>query len=160
MTHIGNEPELIAKAQAVIGDDPVLVAGVFGCEELVASQVAGGTLGAMALGHANPLASGIGAAVGGYTLRAADARSQGMTLKLVVAVTASTIYVLNWSDDHGLDAVYRQFDRSSTTVAVKHFGLSRIVTLTDPATSDRLGSTARPRSTCTRAAPTRRSSSS
>lgn len=133
MTRVGNESALIEKAQAVIGDEPVLVAGMFGCQDLVASQVAGGTLGAMTLAQASPLAAGAGVAVGGYAMRAAEARSEGMTLKLLVAVTASAIYVLNWTDDHGLDAVHQRFDRATTTVKVDHFGLSRIVTLADTA---------------------------
>ena len=61
-----------------------------------------------------------------------------MTLKLIVAVTASRIHILNWDDRVTGRRGVASFDRSTTSVKVKHFGLSRIVTIEDSASGARM----------------------
>jgi hypothetical protein len=112
VTHAGNETELIADAQAVLGDtDPVLHAGAF-CLQGFMKQTVGGA--------PSPEKD------------AAELRP--MTTKLIVAVTATKIHVLNWDEGDNERWVVATFDRATTTGTIKHFGLTRVLRLEDSAT--------------------------
>lgn len=139
MSEVGNENELIADAQQVIGDgETVRKAGVFGLQDLMHPMIAGQTVGALA-GHALAGTEGAvaGVLLGGLLARKAAAEERGVTLKLIVAVTDTKVHVLNWDNDQE-NRLVATFDRATTTVTVKHFGLSRIVTIDDSATETQM----------------------
>lgn len=134
MTDKGNEEELIANALRTLGDEEeVLAAGMFGCQDLVAPEIAGQTSGAL-LGDAthNPGGSAIGVLVGGLAAKKAAAEEKGITLKLVVAVTPTKIHILNWGEGTPEERHDIVFDRAHTEVKIKKWGLSRIIKLHDP----------------------------
>ncbi len=134
MPAVGNETELIAEAQQVLGhEEIVLSAGVFGLQDLTYDMVYGGIAGGVAaemIGGEEVAA--VGTLFGSLLAKKAAAEAQGVTLKLIVAVTAARIHVLNWNDSAG-DRQVASFNRATATVKVKHFGLSRIVTIDDAA---------------------------
>ncbi len=144
-----NDPvELIAKATAILGaDQPVLAAGIFGLkDDYVAvglGTAAGASLADVVLD--NPIASGVGGAAGMHATRSAIAASQGLTVRMLVAITAEQIRVLDWATGSGPTKELLAFDRSSTDVKVTKFGLSRHVALHDSTTGQAVclsGSTA------------------
>lgn len=134
---IGDEHALVQAATAAAGED-VLTAGVFGLQDLMFAQMGGGALGALAAGAAtagDPLATGLGALVGGRVAKEEAARRLGLTRQLLLAVTPGHIVLFTWQDGRVRDEVLR-FDRTSTSVEVSGFGLSRIVTLREPGGSE------------------------
>lgn len=135
MPAVGNETELIAEAQQVLGhEEIVLSAGVFGLADLMHDMVYGGTAGGLAASMvAGNGAGAAGVLFGGLLAKHAAAKERGVTLKLIVAVTATKIHILNWDDGPGDDRQVACFNRATATVKVKHFGLSRIVTIDDAA---------------------------
>ncbi len=134
-----SETDLIADATAVLGTDvEVLAAGVFGLQDLVLAATAGMVAGGVAsdaLGGTADVASSV---LGGMVAKKAYAESQGMTVQLVVAVTADEIVVLNRDTDGRLPDVVTRFDRASCEITIKKMGLSRIITLHDPASGAEL----------------------
>jgi outer membrane lipoprotein SlyB len=129
-----DEATLQAAAQAVV-DEQVLAAGIFGWQDVVAAGVGGSTAGALAGGGAghvvgSGLGAGVGAGIGGFVAEEAMAKEQGMTLRLLVAVTPTSIRVLDWAHGAPGDEV-RRFERETTQVQVTKLGLSRIVHLHD-----------------------------
>lgn len=133
--YVGDEAELIANVQPVVGPEPIVGAGVFGLQDLVLPWVAGGTAGGVLAGEAAGAMAGVaGVLLGQLAAKHAAAKRAGVTLKLVVAVTATKIHVINWGDASDTTRIVKTFDRSTTTADVRKFGLSRIVTLHDTAT--------------------------
>ena len=87
-----------------------------------------------------------GVLLGHLAAKHAAAKRAGVTLKLVVAVTATQIHVINWGDAEDATRIVKTFDRAATTADVRKFGLSRIVTLhdTDNGTEMRLHASVAP----------------
>lgn len=134
-----SEDELIAEATGVLGDGTeVLAAGVFGLQDLVLAATAGMVAGGAATEALGGAADVAGSVLGGMVAKKATAESRGMTVQLVVAVTADEIVVLNRDTGGRLPDVVARFDRSTCEVTVKKMGLSRIVTLADPASGAQL----------------------
>lgn len=87
MSHKGDEAYLEeAAADALGGGVEVLAAGIFGWEDLMGAQIAGGIVGGVAAdavapssGAAGDLAGAAGAAIGGHTAKEAMAEAHGMT---------------------------------------------------------------------------------
>ncbi len=126
MTNARDEAELIAAAQQVVGDaEIVLSAGIFGPQDAMKPVVQGQTVGAL-------LAGPLGVLVGGAVGRESYGKEHDITMQLIVAVTATKVYVITCGDD-APSRVYETFDRATTTVGVKRVGVSRIVTLEDSA---------------------------
>jgi hypothetical protein len=140
--------ELIDRAKAILGpDETVLAAGIFGLKDnyvaVGAATAAGASLGDLVLG--NPLASAAGGVAAMHATRSAEATSRGLTVRMLIAVTADRIRVLDWATGSGPTRELLSFDRSSTDVTVTKFGLSRHVELRDSRTGQWLalsGSTA------------------
>ena len=152
MTH-WNEADLIADAQAILGpDEDVLGAGIFGMANLALGQTAGVVAGAAPGRRAgalldgvgafidNPLLSGLlagaGAYAGSHAGTHATAAAQGVSVRLLVAVTAEKIHVLN--QDEKLETEVASFRRDAVDVSVKRLGASRFLTLTDTETGDKI----------------------
>lgn len=131
----------VIAAAAVVADDPigrdeaVLAAGVFGhaMPSNAELAVAGGA--AASLPHGG---NGVVEAVENVTAIAAvrqmDAERDGLAVRMLVAVTATRIYLLDWSATKGATRILRTFSRVTTEVSVKKFGLSRRVELLDHST--------------------------
>ena len=128
-----DEATLVAEAERVLAaerpdDVEVLAAGVFGLQDLVYAQAAGNVAGGLL---ADGATGAVAAGVGGRIAKEAAADAAGVTLQLLVAVTPSTISVLNRDPGSGLAPVVLELPRSSTEVTIKRFGLSRLVHLHD-----------------------------
>lgn len=135
-----SEQDLLAEATTSIGGtDQVLAAGVFGLQDLLHAAMvgaaAGGVVGASAGGDAGNVA---GAVLGGIAAKRAYAESQGTTLQLIVAVTATRIHVLNRDSGGRLPEVVATFDRPTCEVTIAKMGLSRIVHLKDTTSGETL----------------------
>lgn len=144
-----NSPEeLVGKATAIVGATPaVITAGIFGLKDNYLAVGLGTATGASAADVLidNPLASGVGAAAGMHATRSAVAASQGLTVRMLVAVTPDHIKVLDWETGSGPTRELLSFRRTSTEVKVTKFGLSRHVELHDSASGQSVvltGSTA------------------
>lgn len=144
-----NDPvELIDKANAILGpDEGVLAAGIFGLKDNYVTVGAAGAVGAGLTDVIvdNPLAGAVGGAAAMQAGRSAAAASNGLTVRMLIAVTSDRIRVLDWATGSGPTRELLSFDRSSTDVKVTKFGLSRHVELGDPTTGQSLslsGSTA------------------
>jgi hypothetical protein len=138
MRHTYDEAGLVADAEAVLGV-PVVAAGMFGFQNLLGAEMVGATVGAVGFSNAFGASAGaIGAGLGGFLATKAAAEDQGATVKLIVAVTADDIHVLRWGHDTDPQRVIRTLPRATTTVDVSTFGLSRILTLSDSASDQRV----------------------
>ena len=144
-----NDPkDLIGKAADLLGsEEGIIAAGIFGLKDnYVAAgmgMAAGGTLGEAVLD--NPLSGALGGAAGLHASRSTRAASKGVTVRMLVAVTAERIRVLDWATGSGPTKELLCFDRSCTDVKITKFGLSRHVELSDGAAGHSLvltGSTA------------------
>ena len=112
MTHAGNEHEMSADAEAVLRDgDPVLAAGAFGLQGFMKQTVGGPPSAARDAAELRPL-----------------------TTRLIVAVTATKVHVLNWDEGDNDHRLVASFDRATTTASIKHFGFGRVLRLEDAAT--------------------------
>jgi hypothetical protein len=119
---------------------PVLAAGIFGLQDNYGAITLGGIVGSTAADAAadvvgaagSPLATGIGAAAGIHGAREANAAAQGLTVRMLVAVTEIEIVVMEWHDD-APGRTLATFDRATSHVTVTKFGASRRVTLATPA---------------------------
>lgn len=135
MGHVGDEAFLTDALARTLGTE-VLGAGIFGLQDLAYVQAAGDVAGGLAANLAAPgdaLSAGLAAGVGGHLAKEEAARRLGMTLQLVVAVTADDIHIINWeTGDHPGGEVLR-LPRATTEVKVTGFGLSKIVALKDTA---------------------------
>lgn len=130
-----DEASIVAEAEEILGDgDAVLAAGYFGLPELLAAQIAGGTAGALTGSVLDAGAVGLpaGAGLGGLAAKKSYAESRGVTIQMIVAVTAGDIHVLNRGTDGRLPSRVASFDRSRCRVDIARHGLNRIITFTDP----------------------------
>lgn len=146
-----SEEALITQAVSRITDEgPVLVAGIFGLANLIAGSTAGtaagGVAGDTAAGAADALGVGgmfgallkIGGALAGMRAGThATASAQGASVRLLVAITAERIHVLN-TGDADQQTEFDAFDRSSVQIDTTTVGASRFLTLTDPETGHTL----------------------
>jgi len=144
-----NDPsELIGKATAIVGtDQQVIAAGIFGLKDdykaVGLGTVAGASVSDVLLD--SPLAGAVGGAAGMHAARTALAASQGLTVRMLVAITPERIRVLDWETGAGPTKELVSFNRSSTEVKISKFGLSRHVELHDSSSGKSLalsGSTA------------------
>jgi hypothetical protein len=136
--------DLIAAAQEAIGsEETVRAAGVFGLQDDYRAITAGGLVTSIAMPDGgNPALAGIEGAAGVELGRQANAARQRVTVRMLVAVTDRTIHVfaLPMAGDVPQTELMR-FDRASTSVEIKKFGLSRRVKLTDRNDGRHLGLT-------------------
>jgi hypothetical protein len=118
--HRGNETALIAEAAAVIGDgERILTAGVFG-------------LWGRMMEDPGPAPT----TTDQPTERPVEPPDpDDLTLRILVAVTATSIYLLRPSGD---DRVERRLDRASTDVRVQRWGFTKIVYLDDRTTGEHI----------------------
>ena len=128
---------LRAQAEAILGSEgPVLAAGIFGLRDTFAAtalaSLAGAQVGKSLLD--NPVASGAGGAVAVHATRDATAAAQGLTVRMVVAVTGRHLHILDWRPGSGPSRVLVSLDRATTDVDIKGIGLSRRITLHDQRT--------------------------
>lgn len=140
--------DLSQSAEAIIGDDePILAAGIFGLEDSKAAVAVASAPGT-AVGEVifdSALAAGFDAAATGHTSRELVAGSDGVTVRMLVTVTARRIHVLDWISGSGPTRELMSFDRATTEVQISKLGLSRHLNLSDSATGASLaltGSTA------------------
>jgi hypothetical protein len=133
-----NDPETLrAKAADILGDGESLVAaGIFGLQDNYLAVTAGGVVGSTLLGGGL-----LGDAAGIHGGRAVNASSQGVTVRMLVAVSPTHIHVLDWLTGSGPTRLLRSFDRGNTTVEIKKFGLSRRVHLQDRVSGEALSLT-------------------
>jgi hypothetical protein len=136
MNHAADLQFLESAARTALGE-PVMAAGIFSWQDLLEASMVGGTAGAVGAGMLSDNLAAVGAVVGGRVAVESKAAANGMTTRLLVTVTADTIYVLNWLGDHAGDVVHR-FDRATTEVHISKFGLSRILRLHDTASGEEL----------------------
>jgi hypothetical protein len=136
-----NDPEALrAKAALVLGGaETILAAGIFGMQDNYLALTAGGVVGGTVGGSG---ATGvIGNVAGMHVARDLNAQSHGVTLRMLLAVTPTQIHILDWQTGSGPTRLLRSFERSSTTVEVKKFGLSRRLHLQDRISGDPLALT-------------------
>ncbi|MHB1138824.1 MAG: hypothetical protein ACYC2O_07690 [Microthrixaceae bacterium] len=137
-----NSPEaLVAEATQVIGPEAtVLAAGVFGLQNLLLPQMAGNMAGGVAGSTAGLGVTGdaVGTMLGGLAAKKAAAEAQGVTVQLLLAVTEHHFVVLNRDTGGRLPDVVASFDRGTAQVQISKLGLSRIITLTEPASGEAL----------------------
>jgi hypothetical protein len=140
-----DEKTLIDEARTVIGgDDEILAAGIFGLQDdyakLAVAGVATGTTAA-ALDLSGPLAQGAVAGVTIHETRRLNAESKGLTTRMLVAVTANAIHILDRTELGATTREFLRFDRATTAVHVTKFGLSRHLNLADESAGASIGLT-------------------
>ena len=118
MTPTEQEAELIESAQAVLGDEPIVAAGVFGLQHLVC---AGSGHGAEGIGDDWLAGSEIGAPF-----------AESPDVELIVAVTDERIHVIRRGHEPEPERIVGTFPRATTEVEIARFGLSRMIKLEDP----------------------------
>ena len=139
-----DEDSLIAEASAVIGDrETVHGAGVFAAADMSMASAAGAVVGGSVASDAvsfltdNVVADTAGniagMVAGRHALMEGVAAEEHLSVQLLVAVTDEHIYVLNRTTSTGVPPIARTFDRSTAQVTIKKFGMSRHITLEDPA---------------------------
>ncbi|SDZ25950.1 hypothetical protein [Herbiconiux ginsengi] len=132
-----SESDLIEEARAALGEsEEIRVAGIFGLANLVVAQAVGLAAGSAASGVDVAVGADVGGGLGAFVATKAAAEAQGVTVQLIVAVNDDTIHVLNRDTGGRLRAEVASFPRATTEVRVEKFGLSRQLTLTEPATGD------------------------
>lgn len=136
--------DLLAAAQALIGaDDPVTAAGVLGLQDDYAAITVGGIVSGIATPDAaSPVLAGAGAAASLKATRQESARSQGLTVRMLVVVTARSIHILSLPmAGNTPQKELMSFERGGTKVEISKFGLSRRLKLTDSGSGQHLGLT-------------------
>lgn len=132
---MGNTDALIAQAtQMIDGNEEVLAAGQFELQEvgaMVAGSMVGSSLGGSGLG-------GAGGAIGMIAGQKAYAESQGLTERLIVAVTPTHVLLLNGDTSGRLPHLGASFDRSTCTIKASSLGPFLTLHLEDPATGQKL----------------------
>jgi hypothetical protein len=137
-----DEADLIAEAQGLVGANEVIeAAGPFGLQDnyrdIAVSGLAAGSLAPdNALGGA--ITGGAGVAMG----QEMNARDQGVTVRMLVAVSATRIHVfaLSQMDKHpGRELMV--FERERTDVELKKAGLEKHLNLRDRESGQHLGLT-------------------
>lgn len=136
-----DDAEPMAEAAAILGpSEEILGAGYFSLADLVGARMLGAAVGTLAadLVSSDPLGDALGAVVGGRYATHAAAEQQGVTIRLLVAITADTIHVLNGDTGGRLRTEVDSFRRDAVAIEVRKSGLSRILTLTDTASGHSL----------------------
>ena len=139
-----SEAEIVAEAKAILGsssnaDEEILGAGYFGLTNLVAASAIGATAGGLAgAAVGDEWSSAVAALAARHLAVEASAAAQGVTVQLIVAVTADTIHVLNRDTGGQLRSEVVSFARDRVEVSITKVGASRHMTLTDPATGVRI----------------------
>lgn len=127
-----NEKEIIAEAEGILGTgEEILAAGYFGLHDLIGAQIAGCAAVGLAGSTLDATSGAIGAGLGGAVAVKAYAESRGVTVKMIVAVTADSIHVLNRDTGGRLPSHVATFDRQACHIDISKFGLSRIIALSD-----------------------------
>jgi hypothetical protein len=142
---MGNEAELVARAQSVLGPEhPVLAAGIFGLQDNYAAIAVGG-LASSAVAAELPggaMTDGIVGAAGVHATREVVAQSKGVTVRMLVAVTDDSIHLFALSatgSEPGREVM--TFSRATTRAEISKFGASRHLKLTDSAAGQEIGLT-------------------
>lgn len=131
-----SDPARLQAEAAAFLQQPVLAAGVFGLQDDYVAVTLGGAGASAALGTVTdpgPLADAAAAAAGIHVAREANAASQGLAVRMLVAVTDSSIHLLQFGNGT-VTGELLPFDRQTAHVEVSRFGASRRVRLEDPAT--------------------------
>ncbi|GAA1949839.1 hypothetical protein [Microbacterium aquimaris] len=129
-----SEAEIIAEARQILGNqEEVIAAGHFGLANLIIAQIAGGTAGGVAADSVwdSGTSSALGVGLGGLAAVKASAEAQGVTMKMIVAITPEQIHLLNRDTGGRLDSEVATFRRDAVDIHIANIGLSRILTLTD-----------------------------
>ncbi|MEV8267069.1 hypothetical protein [Microbacterium sp. NPDC076911] len=130
-----SESEIVAEAHQILGDqEEILAAGHFGLANLIIAQIAGGTAGGIAtesVTGSNSFSSALGVGLGGLAAVKASAEAQGVTMKMIVAITPEKIHLLNRDTGGRLRSEVATFRRDAVDIDIANIGLSRHVTLTD-----------------------------
>ena len=132
-------------AQAMLGEnEQVIAAGVFGLRDSYKAIFVGGVLTDIAM-EALPhpaIIDPFATVASIQASRSVNAKSKGVTIRMLVAVTDSKIRIFSLpSFGNRPERELVTFERSVTAVEVKKFGLSRHMTLRDSTGQD-LGLTA------------------
>lgn len=140
--------ELATAAEKILGNgETVTAAGAFALQESYAAVTAGLLTADATLPGNNPLMGGIGNVAGIEAGRRANAAAKGVTERMLVAVTDRSIHLLSLTAmGSAPQKLLMSFNRTSTEVEVKKFGLSRRLHLKDTASGQEIaltGSTAR-----------------
>lgn len=130
-----NEDELKAEATQVVGQgEEILAAGVFGLQDdyakIAVAGVATGTVASAVPGD-SALTQGVAAVAAIEGARRVHAVEEGVTVRMLVAVTPTKIHVLDRSMTGKTDRELMTFDRSATAVQITKFGLSRHLNLSE-----------------------------
>ncbi len=131
MSQVGDETYLESRAREAFAGETIEAAGIFGLQDLIWAQIAGGTAGA-AVGGPDAHTEGVGAAAGGRLAKDEAARALGLTVQLLVVVTPDHIVVANWEAGGRAGREVMRLGRGAAKVEVERMGLARIVTLGDP----------------------------
>lgn len=137
--------QLIAAAQQYLGDaQTVLGAGVFGLQDdYAAITVAGAATGLAldAMDSNDPVASALTAGLTVHATRDAVARSKGLSVRMLVAVTDEQIHIMDYPESGHPSVEYMVFERNTAVVQITKFGASRHLNLAEPSTGQQLGLT-------------------
>jgi hypothetical protein len=139
-----DEQALISDAARVIGgDEQILAAGIFGLQDDYAKlAVAGVATGSAAAAlDVGPVGGGAVAGVTIHETRRLNAEGKGLTTRMLVAVTAGSIHILDRTDLGETTRELMRFARASTAVQVTKFGLSRHLNLADESAGASIGLT-------------------
>lgn len=132
-----NEEKLIESARAFLAgegiEQEVLAAGVFGLADDYKAIFAGSVVTSIALPETDsPLLAGVEGAATVAGTREIAAKEQGLTVRILVAATADSIFLLSVGK-LGSDPQRKllEFERSNTDVEVHRFGLSKRLRLAE-----------------------------
>jgi len=140
---VPHESELIEAAQTALGSDhTVLAAGVFGLQDDYKAITVGG-LASAAVADALPggaTTDALTAAAGIHVTRQVMAENQGLTVRMLVAVTRESIHLFALGAT-GFEPKHQllSFSRATTTCEEKKFGASRKLKLIDSASGNEVG---------------------
>lgn len=134
---MSNEAKLIESARDFLDgkgiEQEVIAAGVFGLADDYKAIVAGSVVTSIVLPDTDsPLLAGVEGAATVAGAREVSAKEQGLSVRILVAVTADSIFLLSVGK-LGSDPQRKllEFERTSTEVEVHRFGLSKRVRLAE-----------------------------
>ncbi len=127
------ETDLTEQARTVVGSEPILAAGAFWPNGVTRATIEHGTVGGHHLGAMfGPNLGAMGALAGAFSgVGDDDPDRYALAKPFIVAVTATSIHVIEPAADGAPARSFLVFARASTVVAVKHRGLSRLLLLDD-----------------------------
>jgi hypothetical protein len=142
---VPNVSDLITSAQSALGDGTtVTAAGVLGLQDDYAGIVAAGFVAGVAVDDVGggALAAGVAGGASTHAARALNAQAQGVTTRMLVAVTADAIHLFALPATGSTpERELLRLSRATTTCTVKKLGLSRRLHLADSATGTEIGLT-------------------